>query len=129
MPLYSTQPYEDVNNPQYKFLKLYVDGVCQFDKFLEDIELNKNDKKLFNYIIRYMDCICDQIRFPASKFNHIEDDGRSDIFEFKKDRLRVYVIKQKPNFFIVIGGYKGTQKKDISLLKSRIKDFPKNYEL
>ena len=71
----------------------------------------------------------DQIRLPKTKLNHIESNDRTDIFEFKKDRLRVYVLKQKPNVFIVIGGYKATQKKDISVLKSRIKDFPKNYEL
>lgn len=76
-----------------------------------------------------MDGICDQIRYPSSKFNHIEDNNRSDIFEFKKDRLRVYVLKQKPNFFIILGGYKDRQKKDIKILKSKIKDFPKQYEL
>ena len=63
------------------------------------------------------------------KFNHIEDAIRSDIYEFKKDRLRVYVIKQKPNFYIILGGFKGSQKKDIKLLKSMIKDFPKDYKI
>lgn len=126
---FSTCPYEDVNNPQYRFYKLYIDGVCQFDDFIEEIERNKSDQKLFNQIVRYMDSISDQIRFPKTKFNHIESNDRSDIFEFKKDHLRVYVIKQKPNFFIVIGGYKNTQKKDIKNLKSRIKDFPTEYEL
>ena len=126
---YSITPYDDVNNPQYIFYKLYVNGVCQFDDFLKEIERNKSDQKLFSYIIRYMDCMTDQIRLPKTKLNHIESNDRTDIFEFKKDRLRVYVLKQKPNVFIVIGGYKATQKKDISVLKSRIKDFPKNYEL
>ena len=129
MSEYKTEPYEDVDNPQYTFHKLYIDGVCHFDEFLTTIEKNAADKKLFNYIIQYMDGITDQNRYPATKFNHIEDDNRSDIFEFKKDRLRVYVIKQKPNFFIVLGGYKGKQKKDIKVLKSLIKDFPKEYEL
>ena len=129
MSEYFINPYEDVNNPQYNFHKLYIDGVCQYDDFLEEIERNANDKKLFNGIIRYMDCISDQVRLPKTKFNHIVSNDRSDIFEFKKDRLRVYVIKQKPNFFIVIGGYKGTQKNDIDNLKSRIKDFPKNFVL
>ena len=129
MSEYCIKPYEDVNNPQYNFHKLYIDGVCQYDDFLEEIERNANDKKLFNGIIRYMDCISDQVRLPKTKFNHIVSNDRSDIFEFKKDRLRVYVIKQKPNFFIVIGGYKGTQKNDIDNLKSRIKDFPKNFVL
>lgn len=126
---YSIKPYDDVHNPQYRFYKLYIDGECQFDEFLKDIEKNKSDKKLFNYIVRYMDGITDQNRYPHTKFNHIEDSHRSDIFEFKKDCLRVYVIKQKPNFFVVIGGYKDNQKKDIKNLKLRIKDFPKEYNL
>ena len=111
MPEYKTELYEDVNNQHYTFHKLFVNGVCHFDKFLQEIQNNVADKKLFNYIINYMDCISDQIRLPSTKFNHIEDKHRSDLYEFKKDRLRVYVIKQKPNFFIVIGGFKGTQKR------------------
>lgn len=122
---YTTKPYEDVNNSQYKFYKLYIDGKCQFDEFLKEIERSKSDKKLFKYIISYMDGITDQNRFPFTKFNHIHDEDRHDIFEFKKDRIRVYVIKQKPNFYIVIGGFKGTQDKDIDKLKLMIKDFPK----
>ncbi len=125
MPEYKTELYTDVNNPQYTFHKLFIDGVCYFDEFLQKISHNASDKKLFNYIISYMDNLTDQNRFPKTKFNHIEDKDRSDLFEFKKDRLRVYVIKQKPNFFIVIAGYKGTQKKDIKKLKSLIKDFTK----
>lgn len=124
MTKYRTEIYEDVHNPQYSFRKLYIDGRCQFDEFLEHIARNKNDMKLYRYIISYMDSLTDQIRFPASKFNHIEAKERSDIFEFKKDRLRVYVIKQKPDVFIVIGGYKGRQEKDINRLKNLIKEFP-----
>ncbi len=129
MPDFKATPYHDVNNPQYGYYKLYIDGVCQFDEFLEEIKKNKNDRKLFNYIIQYMDGLTDQNRYPKTKFNHIEDSNRSDIFEFKKDRLRVYVIKQKPNMFIIIGGYKNNQKKDIKNLKSKVKDFPKDYEV
>lgn len=125
---YEVKIYEGVNNPQYVFYKLYIDGKCLFDEFLENIEKNKADKKLYRYIVAYMDALTDQNRFPSSKFNHIEDTSRYDIYEFKKDRLRVYVLKQKPNFFIVLGGFKATQKKDINILKSIIKDFPKEYK-
>lgn len=122
---YETKPYEDVNNPQYRFYKLYVDGVCQFEQFIEEISQNAADVKLFSALIAYMDNLTDSNRFPATKFNHIEDSRRCDMFEFKKDRLRIYVIKQKPDIYIVVGGFKVTQKKDIKLLKSLIKDFPK----
>ncbi len=125
---YEVKIYEGVNNPQYVFYKLYIDGKCLFDEFLENIEKNKADKKLYRYIVAYMDALTDQNRFPSSKFNHIEDTSRYDIYEFKKDRIRVYVLKQKPNCFIVLGGFKATQKKDINILKSIIKDFPKEYK-
>lgn len=62
---YETKPYEDVNNPQYKFYKLYVDGVCQFDQFLYDISKNVADSKLYSYIIAYMDNLTDGNRFPS----------------------------------------------------------------
>ena len=126
---YRVEIFDKVNNPQYTFYLLYIDKKCQFDEFMKAIERNKNDMRLFPYIISYMDGLTDQNRYHSSKFNHIEDAIRSDIYEFKKDRLRVYVIKQKPNFYIILGGFKGSQKKDIKLLKSMIKDFPKDYKI
>ena len=51
MSEYSIKPYEDVNNSQYNFHKLYIDGVCQYDDFLKEIERNANDKKLLNGIL------------------------------------------------------------------------------
>ena len=125
MPEYKTVKYDDVNNPQYSFYKLIIDGVCHFDEFLQGIDKNSADRKVYNAIIRYMDSITDQIRLPRTKFRQIEDSGRSDLFEFKKDRIRIYVIKQRPNFFIVIGGFKSSQTKDIKKFKVLIKDFPK----
>lgn len=120
---YETELYEDVNNPQYKFYKLHVDGSCQFDEFIDMVWRNKSDKKSFMSIIAYMDGLTDQNHYPSSKFNHIEDPVRHDIYEFKKDRLRVYVVKQKPDIYIILGGFKGTQKKDINHLKSLLKGF------
>lgn len=99
MPEYKTVKYDDVNNPQYSFYKLIIDGVCHFDEFLQGIDKNSADRKVYNAIIRYMDSITDQIRLPRTKFRQIEDSGRSDLFEFKKDRIRIYVIKQRPDFF------------------------------
>lgn len=125
MHAYEKKLYTDVNNPQYKFYKLYVDGVCRFDEFLNALQRNKSDKKLYNAIVAYMDQLTDQTRFPAKIFNHIVDEDRHDLYEFKKDRLRVYVVRQRPDIYIVIGGFKATQKNDIEKLKSMIKDFPK----
>ena len=123
MPDFTTKQFDLTNNPEYTYYKLYVDGKCAFDDFLEEVKRNIADKKSLYSIIAYMDSL-GALMIPKTKFNHIEGSKRKDLFEFKKDRLRVYVIKQKPNIYIVMGGYKNTQKKDIYTLIHKTKDFP-----
>ena len=123
MPEFSTKQFDLANNPEYTYYKLYVDGKCAFDDFFEEVERNIADKKSLESIIAYMDSL-GALMIPRTKFNHIEGCKRKDLFEFKKDRLRVYVINQIPNIYIVMGGYKTTQKKDISKLIHKTKDFP-----
>ena len=123
MPKYRTERFDKINNPKYTYYKLYVDGKCAFDDFLKEIERNIVDKKSYSSIVAYMDSLGAQM-IPATKFNHIKGSKRKDLFEFKKDRVRVYVINQKPNIYIVMGGYKNTQKNDISSFIQKTKDFP-----
>lgn len=102
---------------------MYVDGVCQFDDFLEEITGNARYNKWFGSIVAYMEFISDRNLLRKDKFRHIHETGRNDVFEFKKEDLRVYVVKKKPDMYIILGGYKGNQKNDINLLKERLKDF------
>ncbi len=122
---YFTKPFELVHNPQYQFHKLYIDNECQFDTFMKDIEMNGNKKELASFasIIAYMDAISDLIMLPKTKFRHIENAGRKDVFEFKKDNLRVYVIMQRPDVYIILGGYKNNQKKDINTIARKATGF------
>lgn len=120
---YRIEPYEAVNNSTFTFYKLYVDGKCLFDEFCEEVNLNDKDKNALKKIHSYMDNLGTSL-MPKTKFNHVKDGKRSDLFEFKKDSLRVYVIKKNPSVYIVVGGYKATQKKDIKRFKERIKGFP-----
>ncbi len=80
----------------------------------------------FDAIISYMDNMSPQIRYPDTKFKHINDVCRSDVFEFKKKPLRVYVVKQEPDIYVVLGGMKTDQKPDIKWLKKALKDFKTN---
>ena len=124
MTEYDKAIFDLVNNPNYTFYKLYVDGKCDFDKFLDDINKNIADKKSFTAIINYMDSL--SARLLSSKmYNHIHDNERADLYEFKKNDLRVYVIDQRPNIYIVMGGHKKEQKKDIAKFKNKTKNFPK----
>lgn len=40
--------------------------------------------------------------------------------------MRVYVIKQQPNFYIIIGGYKANQKADIAKIDRLVADLKLN---
>ena len=123
MPEYREEPLEIVNNEEYTYYKLYVDEKCYFDEFYEEVVDDVRYCNKMAAIITYMDELGAQL-IPKEKFRNIKGLNRSDVFEFKKKPLRVYVIKQKPNIYVVMGGYKNEQKNDISILKKRIKDFP-----
>lgn len=121
---YRTELFDLTNNPNYTYYRLFVDGKCEFDDFLEEVNKNVADKKNMDAIIAYMDSLSAQL-LPSTIYNYIESGERHDLYEFKKKNLRVYVIDQRPNIYIVMGGYKSTQKKkDIPRLIRKTKDFP-----
>ena len=102
---YSVEILDLVNNPNCQFYKLLIDDECQFDEFVKQVEKVKADKSSFAGIIALMD----------------------DLYEFKKNNLRVYVILQCPNVYVAMGGYKATQEKDIRKLKKNTLDFPETF--
>lgn len=113
-----------VNNPRYNFYRLFIDGECLFDEFYEEVQHIKEDMKSMVAIINLMDHFSEHLQLPDSKFRHIESMHRSDVFEFKKKTIRVYIVLQKPNVYIVMGGYKKDQDNDIRRLKRCLKGFP-----
>lgn len=123
---YSTEILSLVNNPHYTFYKLSINGVFQFDEFVKDVETISTERKSLESILRLMDEFGPQL-LPKSKFHKIPPNNkkkeRDDIFEFKKDTLRVYVILQKPYVYVVRGGRKKDQKQDIAKVKRDTKMF------
>lgn len=120
---YKTEILETINNQSLTFYKLYVDDKCYFDEFVEEISDNERYIKELATIYAYMDFLGTHL-LPKTKFNIIKGCGRSDLFELKTKHLRVYVILVKPSVYVVAGGYKITQNKDIARLKKRIAGFP-----
>ena len=107
------------NRTGYTFKKMYINGVCQFDDFYEEVHASKNEYKNLVAIMALMQCFSDTL-LPKEKFRQIKDLDRNDIYEFKKKGLRVYVLLCKPDVVIILGGYKKNQKKDISRLKRKL---------
>ena len=108
---YELRKFEPVNNKTYQFQEVSVNGKYLFQEFLENLKDQRDIKKLIN-LYSYMGMLSASM-LPKSKFRHIEGLKRNDVYEFKKDDIRVYVIMQRPSVFVVLGAYKGTQNKDI----------------
>lgn len=120
---YSKIPFDLVANDSYRFYKLYIDGKCQFDEFYDMVVSSIKERRDFEGMVALMDAFSAQLMLPDTKFKHINGLHRTDVWEFKKKNLRVYVIKDEPEIIIVMGGHKSTQKKDIKILDRDTKDF------
>ena len=114
---------EIVNNENgFVFYKLLIDDICHFDIFVEKLKNLPRDLKSLDSIYAYMDMFSKTL-LPRSKFRSIKNVERKDIFEFKKDNIRVYVILQQPSVYVVAGGFKKDQKRDIGKLVKQIRNF------
>lgn len=119
---YGIRKFEPVNNKEYDFYEVSVNGKYLYQKFIEGLKDTKDTKKLYQ-IYAYMDSISPSIRLPLSKFRQIKGLQRNDIYEFKKSDIRIYVLMKAPNVFVLLGGYKGSQDKDIKRVGKLFNDF------
>lgn len=116
-----TEIVRNKNNVQ--FYELELDGKRLFSEFHENL-IDANDKKKFTAVVALMDNFSFNQRLPDKLFRQIKNIDRNDVYEFKKANLRIYVIMQKPNMFIIIGGYKTNQQKDIEKIDRYTKRLP-----
>lgn len=122
---YKEEIFDLVKNSYFTYYKLSIDEECQFDEFMEKVDKVKADKESLEKIFAIMEMFSPR---PLSKklFRQIRPSNKNeriDLYEFKKDSVRVYVIFQRPNIYIVRGGLKKEQEKDIKKLKRETKDF------
>jgi len=98
-----------------RFDKLFVDGVCPFDEFENNIEAQYRKEIPSLYAI--MNDVANLKSVPYTKF-HPYDRGFPREYEIKTRHLRVYAIEQEGGKIIVIGGTKANQKKDQAKFRS-----------
>ena len=118
---YTISRFEPVNNKEYNFYEVSVNGKCLYQEFVKGLS-TRDLKKLIN-IYAYMDCLFPSNLLPSSKFRQIKGLRRNDVYEFKKNDIRIYVIKKRPDIYVVLGGYKGSQDKDINRIDKLFNDF------
>lgn len=116
MCIFAAEDIKEISaNGKVHFYKLVKNGTCMFDDFCASIQENSQEQKNILTIFTYMDYIAinDGI-LPATKLNSIKKGNKVVGYEFKHKDMRVYFIKAYPNAYIVLGGYKKQQKKDIA---------------
>lgn len=126
-PIYQIRQYQTIQNQYFTFWELSVNGHYYFEEFCSAVQTNIIDVRNLKRIHSLMDNISPFVLLPKAKFNHIRGvkdiNGKENVYEFKCKNLRVYVYMKKPDVFIVIGGFKSNQNKDIERLKGLIRNF------
>lgn len=123
------RPIDDIDNPKYDFYLLYKDGRNFYEDFLRSLK-QKSDFDELDTVIALMDKV-DNNNLPSAKYRHISGGkyDRKDVYEFKSKHLRIYAIKMTPDYYIVLGGYKKGQEKDIAKIFRHFNELPEHIEV
>ena len=110
--------------------KIVVYELCKNGKslFEEFYEKSENERKLYANITKALRIIEDTAnlqRKPKKKFRQINNSTLNcKVYEAKADDVRIYLFEErKTGRIIVLGGVKGTQKRDIGKVISTIKEY------
>lgn len=113
---YSFEDFEVVRNRnKYTFKKVYKNGKSFFDEFVDGLT-QAPDKAALASIYNLMENFDKDKKLPYSLFHPVKKNDkkdRDDVYEFKKNKVRVYVVLGEDNVIILLGGFKSTQDKDI----------------
>ncbi|MBD5424664.1 MAG: hypothetical protein HDR45_00520 [Bacteroides sp.] len=124
MSEYSKKPTDGIRNKQYSFYTIYVDGKSPFEDFCASLKQTRdisNLKKLYAIMDRFGDNLV-----GSTMVNHIHGAkyDRDDVYEFKKDNMRIYFALMKPNVMLLLGGFKGKQEKSIETVFRKFNQLP-----
>lgn len=124
MSEYFKKPTDGIKNKQYSFYTIYVDGKAPFEEFCNSLK-QKRDQSNLNRIYAIMDRFSDTL-VGSRMVNHIQGgkDDRNDIYEFKKDNIRIYFALMKPNVMLLLGGFKDKQQKSIDAVFRKFNQLP-----
>lgn len=112
MSTFAVENYEPVCGEKLTFYKLCNNGTFQIDEFEQ--KLTNRESKSFRSIISYMDIMAENDRLlPDTIFKKIKGIDSHKVYEYRKDNIRVYVLKQAPHVIVILGGYKTKQTKNI----------------
>jgi putative component of toxin-antitoxin plasmid stabilization module len=102
------------------FFELVIDDNSQFNDYCQGIKNNKQYYSELLKIFTLMNLVSQLKMLPQTKFKDITPNKESvKEYEFKSKHLRVYAFHlEKTGKIVAYGGYKNTQKEDISKFRS-----------
>lgn len=125
MSIYEKELYDVIRNMHgCVYYKLIIDGKSHYDEFVKELKNLPNESRSLKKVLTLMERYSPNILLPKERFRKIEGIKRSDVFEFK-DRpcVRIYVVIQKENIYIVDGSLKKEQDATISRVARLLKGF------
>lgn len=128
MPTFVLRKLESVVGRQ-PFYELQVDGVSNYEAFMEVVGTNAQYLAEVRSILTYMNLVAQlQVFLPKAKFREITPAKDSvKEYEFKSDHLRVYAFHLETKGKIVAyWGFKNTQEKDIRRFRTLKRQFLEN---
>lgn len=125
MDRYEKVPYDVVRNIYgCVYYKLVIDGRSHFDEFVDELKKLPNETRSLKKVLALMERYSPNIKLPKERFRQIEGIKRNDVFEFKDvPCVRIYVVLDAPNIYIVDGSIKKNQDKTISRVGKLLKGF------
>lgn len=123
MPTYKKELFDLIHNKECTFYKLFIDGKCLFDEFVEELKKMPMDYKCLPSVYALMERYSPHQPLPPKKFRNIKGIKRKDVYEFKSNKVRIYVILNCPKVYIITGSVKNDQDKTIKRIDKKIKDY------
>lgn len=105
----------NIQNPDYTFYEAWKNDKSFFDEFVKDV-CQAADKTSLAAIYNLMTRLRKNSMLPYKLFHHIGPNNkgdREDIYEFKKNNIRVYVALLPDDVVVLLGGFKKNQDGDI----------------
>ncbi len=122
---YRVVPFEEIrNNNGFFFYKLMINGECHYDYFVKEIEKLPNEQRSLRKVLTLMERFSPKVFLMNNRIRQIQGLKRKDVFEFKDPPcVRLFVVLDKPNIYVVSGSTKNGQKAAIRKLDNLLRDF------
>ena len=122
---YQTTLYDVIHNKNgYTYYKLIIDGVSHYDEFVDSLKKLPNEQRSLKKVLTLMEKFSPTVQLMENRFRQIKGLKRNDVYEFKDPPcVRIYIVLQKPNIFIVDGSTKKKQNAAIDRIGRLLKEF------